>query len=306
MLGREHHEGGAEDRVRARCENGNVQLEVVDPEEQLGALGAADPVALDRLRPFRPVEHRVVIEQCVGIRGDAEKPLLEVARLDLGAAQLAAAVDHLLVREHGLVVRAPLHGRRLAVSEPGLQELQEQPLGPAVVLRLVSRDFAIPVDRPAEPAHLGADRGDVPLGDLTRMAAAADRRVLCRQAERVEPHRPQNREAVAAPEMRDDVPQRVVEDVAHMEVPGGVRKHLEHVELLALGGAGGLGIGDVERPRVLPGLLPFWFDLFRLVPIHHASRNEKSLSIREAVGSCRGSAALLPWTTEAAASLPGL
>src|SRR3712207_8317294 len=36
-------------------------------------------------------------------------------------------------------------------------------LRPAVVLRLVRRERAVPVDRPAEPLHLAADGRDVPL-----------------------------------------------------------------------------------------------------------------------------------------------
>ena len=125
----------------------------------------------------------MVVEQRVGVGGDAEEPLVEAPRLDGGSAALAAAVDDLLVGQHGLVVRAPVHRCFLAVGEAGLEELQEEPLRPAVVLRLVRRDLAIPVDRPAEPTHLGADRSDVPLGYLPWMPTAPDGGVLGRQPE---------------------------------------------------------------------------------------------------------------------------
>ena len=119
------------------------------------ALGAADPVALHRQHALGPrLEQRHLVEQPVGVVGDPEHPLLEVPRLDLGAAALAVAVDHLLVREHGLVVRAPLDRRRLAVGEARLVQLQEEPLRPAVVLGLVRRDLARPVDRPAHALDL--------------------------------------------------------------------------------------------------------------------------------------------------------
>ena len=121
MLGREHEERRAEQRVGPRREDGDVLAELLDPEEDLAALGAADPVALHRQHALGPrLEQRHLVEQPVGVVGDLEDPLLEVARLDLGAAALAVAVDHLLVREHGLVVRAPLDRRGLAVGEPGL------------------------------------------------------------------------------------------------------------------------------------------------------------------------------------------
>ena len=108
------------------------------------------------------------------------------------------------------------------------------------------RDLAVPVDRPAEAAHLPADRGDVPVGDLARVAALLDRRVLGRQAEGVVAHRAQHGVAVPAAEVGDDVPERVVQDVAHVHpVRRRVREHLEHVE------------GAVVRPRrPAPGCRP--------------------------------------------------
>ena len=66
------------------------------------ALGAADPVALHRLDVSRPVDLVEALDQPVGVVGDLEEPLLELAALDDGAAALAAAVDDLLVGEHGL------------------------------------------------------------------------------------------------------------------------------------------------------------------------------------------------------------
>ena len=124
VLGREHEEGRAVQRVRPRREDGDVGVELLDAEDDLGALAPADPVALDRLRALGPVAARrqVEAEQLVGVGGDLEEPLLEVAQLDQRAAALAVAVDHVLVRDHGLVVRAPVHRRRLAVGEPALEE----------------------------------------------------------------------------------------------------------------------------------------------------------------------------------------
>jgi hypothetical protein len=90
------------------------------------------------------------------------------------------SVDHLLVREHGLVVRAPVDDRALAVGEARLEELEEEPLRPVVVVGLGGRELAAPVDRPAEALHLLADRGDVPVRDVARVLALADGGVLGR------------------------------------------------------------------------------------------------------------------------------
>ena len=63
------------------------------------------------------------------------------------------------------------------------------------------------------------------------MRAVADRGVLGGQAERVVAHRPQH--AVAAPpaQVGDDVADRVVQDVPHVQLARRVRQHLDDVRL---------------------------------------------------------------------------
>jgi hypothetical protein len=291
MLRREHEERRAEERVRPRREDRDLLVEPVDLKADLGAFGATDPVALHGQHALGPVLEQVhLLEERIRVVGDLEEPLFEVARLDLGAAALAAAVDHLFVRENGLIVRAPLDGRLPAVGEPALKEAQEEPLRPAVVLGLVAGEHAIPVDRPAHPLHLRADRGDVPLGHLARMPALADGGVLGREPERVEAHRPEHGEAHAPPVVRDDLAQHVVAHVPHVELAGGVRKHLEHVRLAGLlRGTGLAGVRDVEGAFAPPYVLPLLLDRLRVVPLHRslfhsAPDTEKPLD-REAQGS---------------------
>ena len=55
-------------------------------------------------------------------------------------------VLNLLVGQHGLVNRAPPLVAFLLVGEAGFVELEEAPLGPAVVFGVGSVDFAAPVN----------------------------------------------------------------------------------------------------------------------------------------------------------------
>ena len=103
MLGRHDEEGRAEERVGPRGEDGVVRRPApAQREGDLGAFGAPDPVALHRHDVLGPVDRVEVVEQPVGVVGDAEEPLLELALLDRRAAALAAPVDDLLVGEHRL------------------------------------------------------------------------------------------------------------------------------------------------------------------------------------------------------------
>ena len=278
VLGREDEEGRAEDRVRPRRENRHVDVQLLDPEDDLGALGAADPVALhgdDALGPLQPLE----VEHLVGVGRRPEEPLLQLAGLDQGAAALAAAVLHLLVRQDRLVVRAPVHRRGLAIGKARLVQLQEQPLRPAVVLRQVGRELAVPVDRPADPFHEPADVLDVALGHLPRRTAAADRRVLGRQAEGVPAHRAHHLTAIAPLEVRADVAERVDEHVTHVERSRRVGQLLEDVALVRVPGRSRRRIRDRERARLVPGPLPFRLDLVWVVPFHFRPPEIKKTSL---------------------------
>ena len=122
MVGRDRHEFRAEQRVRARrvdfefargrFAGERSQRRRVDDETDHQAFRAPDPVALHQAHLFRPaVEAVEAREQIVGIVGDPEEPLGQFALLDHRARAPAAAVDHLLVGEHGVVDRIPVHLR---------------------------------------------------------------------------------------------------------------------------------------------------------------------------------------------------
>ena len=308
MLRGEGEERRAEQRVGPRREDGQLLPAPVDGEGHAGSLGAPDPVALHRQDSLGPRLERVhLVEQLIGVLGDLEEPLGEALGLDLRAAALAAPVDHLLVRQHGLVLRAPLDRRLTTVREPALEEAQEQPLRPAVVLRLRGGDLARPVDGPPHALHLAPDRLDVAIRDVARVATLLDRRVLGVQAERVVAHRPQDGVALASTHVCEDVAERVVEDVPHVELAGGVRQHLEDVggATLALGAR--LGVRDRERALGRPHGLPLGLDRLGVVPVgvgrlhlhlfRMHSLERKSLSIERLRGVGAAFAAFSPWTT---------
>ena len=107
MLGREHHEGRAEQRVGSRREHLDVAR--WGGKAHACAMRAADPVALHQLDRLRPIESVEVVDQAVGIRRDAHRPLAHVALKHRIVADVAAALcRHFLIGEDRAETWAPV------------------------------------------------------------------------------------------------------------------------------------------------------------------------------------------------------
>ena len=104
---------------------------------------------------------------------------------------------------------------------------------------------------------------------------------------------------MAPAEVREDVAQRVVENVSHVQVAGRIGQHLEHVEFLTL--LAGPRIVRVEGARVLPDPLPLRLDRLWVVRLHVCLRIQKDLSLREAIGE-----SARPWPRSSPALLEKL
>ncbi len=244
---------------------GGIDLEplgrALDTELHLHAQRAADPVALHGHDLFGPARQLVeVVQQFLGIVGDADEPLLDIAFFDRCAGAPALAVDHLLVGQHGLVNRVPVDRRGLAIGQALVDQAGEQPLLPAVVVGIAGRQFAVPVIAETQTVQLSAHVGDVGVGPFCGGFGVLDRGIFRRQAKGVPTHRLQHVFAQQALIARNHVANRVVAHMPHVQLAAGVGKHRETVEFLPLRVLGGLERG-VFFPECLGGIL----DLFWLV-----------------------------------------
>ena len=196
------------------------------------------------------------------IVADLEEPLRQFALLDHGARAPAAAVDHLLVGQHGLVDRIPVHLRLLALDQPGLEEVEKHLLLVLVIGRIAGRDLARPVERQPHRLQLLLHRRDVVVGPCLRVHLAVDGGVLRRHAEGVPAHRVQHGVAHGAFEARHHVAHGVVAHVAHVDAPRRVGEHLQHVvfrpRVVVLGG---------EDAALVPRLLPAGLGLAGVVAL---------------------------------------
>ncbi len=191
MLGGHDGIGHAEAGVGAGGEHPDGEVGApLDGQVELGALGPPDPVALHGLGPLGPLEVVEGLEELVGVVGDAEEPLLEVALDDDVARALAGAVgQHLLVGQHGLAAGAPVDRGQGPVGQAGLPEPQEDDLVPPHVGGVVAVDLPAPVVDGAEPPERGRELGDPGVGEDPGVGPGLDGGVLGRQAEGVEPDR---------------------------------------------------------------------------------------------------------------------
>ncbi len=271
----QHHEGGAVDRVGSRREEADRRVAVsLDGELDLGTLGAADPVLLHDPHALRPVQ-AVEPQQLIRVCGDLVEPLGQVFLHDGRVAALAEPIDDLLVREHGLVARAPVHGSGRTVGQALLQELEEHPLVPAVVLGVAGDDLATPVDGGAERSELLAPMGHVLVGPRSRMDPSVDRRVLGVDAERVEAHREQHVVTLHPDVARLAVRRGHRVPVADVHIPRRVREHRHEVVVRLVAVIG----GRVEARRC-PVRLPLRLDRSRGVALGLRLAGHRGTSVR--------------------------
>ena len=262
VLGCEHEERHTPQRVGPGGEHRHLVTGLGDLEDHLRPRRPPDPVALHGQNPFRPpTQLGHVLQQPVGVGGDLEEPLDQVAADHHRAAPFASTVDHLFVRQHRLVLGAPVGGGQLSIGQPGLVELEEQPLGPSVVLRVAR----VELPRPVEGHPVALERCpllvDVGVRPFPGVHPPLDGRVLGRQAEGVPSDRMQH---VVAPHPL--VPGDGVADpeglgVAHVQVARWVREHVQRVETRAAV----VLVHGPEQALLLPHGLPLGLDLVGIV-----------------------------------------
>ena len=250
MLGGEQYERRAVDRVDAGGEDFNAPgagLSTLgfgrDRKLDTGPLRPSDPVPLHRQDLVGPTRQTCGgVQKLVGVCGDPEEPLFEIAHLHRSATAPAAAVDHLLVGQHGVAAGAPVDGRTPSIGQAPFEHPNEEPLVPLVVLGITGGELALPGVADTQPLELPLHVRDVVASRYLRMNPALDGGILGRQTESIPPkwvqHVVASHPLGACHHVADDV----VAHVADMRVAGRIGEHLEAIEFRPR-----LVDGDLER-----------------------------------------------------------
>ena len=214
--------------------------------------------------------------------------LVPLAQADLPAQQrlhvartahedeLAIGVDAIPLRFQGPLQLGDRPGGVGLLVVPAIEELQEDPLRPLVVLDIRGAQPARPVVAEAEHLDLPLDVGDVLLGGDARVHAVLDGVLLGRQAEGVVAHRVQHVVAAHARVPGDDIGGGVALGVPHVQAgAGGVGKHVQHVQLGRLGVKTRLARADSAEAVVRsPVVLPLLLDGRKIVRAHNVPRSK--------------------------------
>ncbi len=266
VVGGDGAEAGAEDRVGTGGEHLQPVVAAGQVEQHAGADRAADPALLHQAHALRPALQRGQgVEQRVGEGGGAQEPLGQLAPLDRRTGAPAAAVDDLLVGQHGVLDRIPVDPRLAPVGEAGLEQVEEHLLLVPVVVRGAGGELTVPVIGQAEQAQLVAHDADVLERPVAWVHLVGQGGILGRQAEGVPAHRVQHVEAFGAPVAGDDVADGVVAGMADMEPSRRIGEHLQDVVFRpcrVLDGA--------EGAALVPDALPPGFGFPEIVSRHGA------------------------------------
>src|SRR6266481_5583004 len=286
MFRREHQECTAVNRVGSRGKNANLLIYILNLEIDLRALASANPVALEQFDSFGPIQFVESLEQPVRKSSDTQHPLPHRSSHNRKSADLAFSVYNLLVGQNCAEFRTPVHRDISDVSEayavgvvatvgrnwfslvrfrvePGVVNLEKDPLRPFVVTRVSRVDLPFPIVRKTDPLQLAFELRHVFTRGDRRMLPSFDCVLLSGQAKGVPAHRVQDVQAAQAFIAGNDVGGRVAFGMTNVQPgPARVRKHIEHVEfwlrrvetLLT-------GVGRVKKLALVPDGLPFRLDL---------------------------------------------
>src|SRR5262245_27714000 len=218
MFRREHQERTAIKSVGSRSENANLLVYILNLEIDLRAFASGNPIALQQLDSFRPIKFVESLEQSLRISSDAQHPLPHGPSDNREPANFAFSIYNLLVGQNRAQLRTPVDRNISYISEPdivgicsaiarnrfragclrvepGIVDLQENPLCPFVISRVRRVDLPLPIVRETNPLQLALKFSDVFTRGDCRMLASLDRVLLRGQTERVPAHRMQDVEA---------------------------------------------------------------------------------------------------------------
>ena len=159
-----------------------------------------------------------------------------------------------------VAVRAEIHRRHFAIRQACLIQLNEEPLGPAIIFGLARNSFAFPIEHRAHRTQLLTHADDVLTCALHRVDAVSDGGIFCGQAKGIEAHWEQHVVALHAHVTSTRIRRRHCIPVTDVQVTAGVGQHRQRIVLLLAV----VDHGAIQLVR-FPFCLPFFLNVARVV-----------------------------------------
>ena len=170
----------------------------------------------------------------------------------------------MLVGEHGLVNRVPIHRAELAVHDAFFEQFGKQQLLPAVIIGATGGDFALPIQSETQRFKLLFHIINVGIRPRGGGNVVVNRGVFGGHTKCVPAHRLQHVVALHFFETAAHIADGVVANVPHVQLAAGVGEHGEAVEF----GFAGV-FGYVKRALRCPFLLGGGLDERGLIVFLH-------------------------------------
>ena len=142
---RQNDIGKSHQGIDSGGKDGNHLVRIFHLKGNLCTGASADPVFLDALGSFRPIQLIVTAEQFFSIISDFEEPLAHASLFNHAFAAFADTAGGLFIRQNGITFRTPVDQCLFFIRQTVLIELDEEPLCPLVIGGVTGSDFMFPV-----------------------------------------------------------------------------------------------------------------------------------------------------------------
>ena len=260
MLRRNDHVSCSEQGIRT----GRVNQQLVSCSGfklHLSTMAAANPVFLLSFYAGNVIQIIQIVHETVRISGDFQHPLTLDLVCGLSAAPLTLAVHNLFVCQYYLTGRAPVHVHLFFISQTLFVQLQEDPLGPFVIIGIGGIDLTVPIKRQTKAFQLAFKASHIFSGDDFRMDVVFHRIVFRGQAKCIPAHGVQHIIALQPFFTRHNIQRCIAARMAYMQaLSGRIRKFYQCVVFRK-----GIILFGRKGMFLVPNLLPFLLDLFKIV-----------------------------------------
>ena len=148
-------------------------------------------------------------KELLRICSDFQHPLGFDSSGNLSTAAFTLSVNNFLVSKAAFTGGTPVDWHLRLICQSLFKQFQENPLRPAVIIRIGGIDFALVIERKTKLFELTAEVVDIFLGDFGRMHVILYRIVFSRKAESVPADGVKDIITLHAPFACDDVQRRI-------------------------------------------------------------------------------------------------